>query len=133
MARSDYEKPLGRAMASGPDVVFVELNGPDVDPTQISCSAAVTGSGTPLCQPAFRSGVLGWLMAGPGSGLSEEPVWGCEPVALESESSPRCPPGPVIAWAIASLSIAWKTMSESRRFTHRIASMGPLPSSRLRS
>jgi len=44
--------------------------------------------------------------AGPGSGLSEEPVWGCEPVALESESLPRCPPGfvlePAMAWVIAS-------------------------------
>ena len=40
-----------------------------------------------------RAGSVG--AAGPGSGLSEEPVWGCEPVALESESLPRCPPGPV--------------------------------------
>lgn len=29
--------------------------------------------------------VVGLLPAGPGSGLSEVPVWGCEPVALESE------------------------------------------------
>ena len=35
------------------------------------------------------------VVAGPGSGLSEEPALGCEPVALESESLPRCPPGPV--------------------------------------
>jgi hypothetical protein len=26
--------------------------------------------------------------------LSEEPALGCEPVALESESFPVCPPGP---------------------------------------
>jgi hypothetical protein len=35
------------------------------------------------------------VVAGPGSDLSEEPVWGREPVALESESCPRCLPGPV--------------------------------------
>ena len=38
----------------------------------------------PLCvkkQPGV--GVLGCCLAGPGSGLSEEPAWGCEPVALE--------------------------------------------------
>jgi hypothetical protein len=34
-------------------------------------------------------------MARPGSGLFEVPLWGCEPVTLESESLPRCPPGPV--------------------------------------
>ena len=35
---------------------------------------------------AFGSGVLGW--ARPGSDLSEEPVWGRDPAALETESLP---------------------------------------------
>ena len=67
--------------------------------------------GSLLCQPAFRSGVLGWGLAGPGRGLSEEPALGCESVTLESESFPRCLPGPVPECVIASLSICWKTMS----------------------
>jgi hypothetical protein len=61
----------------------------------------LTGSGSPLCQEAAGSGVLGSAVAGPGSGLSEEPALGCEPVALESESCPVCPPGPVLALAVA--------------------------------
>ena len=76
-------------------------------------------------------------MAGPGSDLSEELVWGCEPAALESESFPRCPPGPVLDMALVvrtvSLIMVWKTMSDSRRFTHRMASMGAFPSASLRS
>jgi hypothetical protein len=44
-------------------------------------------------------------LAGPGSGLSEVPVWGCEPVALESVVVPRCRPGPVIAPLVASSSM----------------------------
>ena len=63
------------------------------------------GSGSPLCQDAAGSGVLGLLVAGPGSGLSEELVWGCEPAALESESLPCCPPGPVAMCRAASLTI----------------------------
>ena len=43
--------------------------------------------------------------------MSEEPALGCEPVALESESCPRCPSGPipvVVAVArTASLSMVW--------------------------
>jgi hypothetical protein len=42
--------------------------------------------GSLLCQDAAGRGVLGCEVAGPGSGFSEEPVWGCEPVALETES-----------------------------------------------
>ena len=55
----------------------------------------------PYRQDAAGSGVLGLRVAGPGSGLSEEPVLGCEPVALESESFPCCPPGPAVACVIA--------------------------------
>jgi hypothetical protein len=52
-------------------------------------------------------GVLGSVVAGPGSDLSEELVWGCEPVALESEPLPRCPPGPVsgLPWPLATIAI----------------------------
>ena len=35
------------------------------------------------------------VLDGFGCGFSEELVGGCEPAALESESLPRCPPGPV--------------------------------------
>src|SRR3954466_9217268 len=79
-------------------------------------SCALTGGGYPpdpsahgslLCQDAVGRAVLGWAVAGPGSGLSEEPVWGCEPVALEGESFPRCPPGPVLDVVRASVSICW--------------------------
>ena len=52
--------------------------------------------GSLLCQEAFGRGVVGLVLAGPGRGLSEGLVWGLEPVALESESLPRCPPGPVL-------------------------------------
>jgi hypothetical protein len=47
--------------------------------------------GTPLCQDAVGSGVLGCVLDGLGCGLSEELVWGCKPVALESESLPLLP------------------------------------------
>ena len=77
-------------------------------------------------------------------GLSEELVWGCEPAALDSESLPRCPPEPVTFLAVgvvvvvsdratASSSMARKTMSDSLRFRHRIASIDDFPSARLRS
>jgi hypothetical protein len=41
------------------------------------------------------------VLAGPGSGLSEEPALGCESVALESVVVPWCPSGPVTACASA--------------------------------
>ena len=68
------------------------------------------------------------MVTGPGSGLSEEPVWGCEPVALESESLPRCPPVPVTSPDRRALSLRfWSahmrayTTLDSRRFSDRIA------------
>src|SRR6478735_10368027 len=91
------------------------------------------GHGSPLCQDAVGSEVLGLVVTGPGSGLSEEPVWGREPAALESESLPRCPPGPVTACVIASSSRWRKTMSESRRFRARMASIEVFPSALRRS
>jgi hypothetical protein len=66
---------------------------------------ATSSHGTPLCQDTAGRAVLGWLAAGPGSGLSEEPIWGCESAALESESFPRCPPGPVASRLFWSSSI----------------------------
>ena len=60
----------------------------------------------PFCVKKLRgSGVLGLVVAGPGSGLSEELVWGCEPAALETESLPRCPPGPVPCVRVRSSSM----------------------------
>ena len=53
--------------------------------------------GSPLCQDTFWGSGLGSLVAGPGVACPKSRCWGCEPVALESESSPRCPPGPVLA------------------------------------
>lgn len=55
---------------------------------------------------AAGSGVLGLVVASPGTGLSEELVEGREPAKLDSDSLPRCPPGPAlepaVAWEIAS-------------------------------
>jgi hypothetical protein len=62
-----------------------------------TATAATSASGSPLCQDAAWSAVVGSVMAGPGSDLSEEPVRGCEPATLDSVAVPRCPPGPVIA------------------------------------
>jgi hypothetical protein len=50
--------------------------------------------GSLLCQPAFRCGVLGWGLAGPGSGLSEEPTSGVRSVTPDCRVVPDCPPGP---------------------------------------
>ena len=60
--------------------------------------------------------------------MSEEPVWGCEPVTLESESLPRCPPGPVaspVRWVSSrrfwSATIRAYTMLDRRLLSDRIA------------
>ena len=58
--------------------------------------AAPCASGSPLCQDAAGRAVLGSVVAGPGSDLFEEPVAGCEPVALDFVVAPECPPGLVI-------------------------------------
>jgi hypothetical protein len=42
-------------------------------------------------------------LEGPGSDLSEELVWGCEPAALDLETFPRCPPGPVPGDAVPAV------------------------------
>jgi hypothetical protein len=48
----------------------------------------------PLCQEAVLRGVVGRVLPGSESGLSEESAWGCEPVAVGSVVVPRCPHGP---------------------------------------
>lgn len=56
-------------------------------------------------------------MAGPGSGLSEVPVWGCEPATLESESLPLCPPGPVATCPNATdarVAVCWRNFERRR-------------------
>ena len=76
-----------------------------------------TGAGNhPSVSRGDRSGVFGCRTAGPGSGLSEELVWGCEPAALESESLPCCPPRHVLVARVlrtASLSMVQKTTATS--------------------
>ena len=70
-------------------------------------------------------------MAGPGSGLSEELVWGCEPAALESESLPRCPPGLVLVLAgVGDRVVEHGLVDDVRQssFQARIASIEVLPS-----
>ena len=70
------------------------------------------------------------LVAGPGSGLSEESALGRESVALESESLPRCPPGPVAeAWSRRcwSASIRSNTTLDRRRFRGRMATIDGVP------
>ena len=57
--------------------------------------SATRTHGSPLCQRAVRERVLGWRVAGPGSGLSEEPATGVGPVTLDVRVVPECPPGPV--------------------------------------
>ena len=65
--------------------------------------------------------------------MSEVPVWGCEPVALESESSHRCPPGLVAICRAASLTMVRKTMSDRRRWRQRMASLEVLQRALVRS
>jgi hypothetical protein len=88
---------------------------------------------TPLCVKMPPRGVLGWVVAGPGSDFSEEPVWECEPVTLESVVVSQCPPGPVTACAIASSTMCRQTMSDRLRFRQRMASIEILPLAFLRS
>ena len=67
-------------------------------------SALLSGRGDEGEEWAVWVGVWS-LVAGPGSDLSEEPAWGCEPVTLESVDVPWCPPGPVLVCASASWNI----------------------------
>src|SRR5213078_5419698 len=61
-------------------------------PRTTSSRSDTTSDPTP---DARWAAVLGWEMAGPGSGLSEEPAAGVEPATLDCRVVPDCPPGPV--------------------------------------
>ena len=47
---------------------------------------------------------VGWLLVGPVSDCSEEPIVGCESVALDIGVVPACPAGPAV-FRLASLAI----------------------------
>ena len=72
------------------------------------------------------------VVTGSGSGLSEEPVSGCNPAALATESFPGCPPGPPAREAArrASACRQAKIALLICRFSARRASFGVLPSAR---
>jgi hypothetical protein len=76
---------------------------------------------------------LGCVVAGPGSGLSEEPMSGVGSVALDCRVVPECPPGPVASRRLWSASICADTMLDSRRLRARMACMGVLPAAFLAS
>lgn len=66
--------------------------------------------GTSLCQVVSGGPVVGSIMAGLGSDLSEVPVVGVEPAALELRVAPCCPPGPTADISRA----AWGSPCEAR-------------------
>ncbi len=72
--------------------------------------------------------------AGPGSGLSEEPVSGVRPVALDFRVVPECPPGPACSSPRdAAPAASWRqATSDSRRRRQRIASIEVLDCCSLR-
>ncbi|MCP2293585.1 hypothetical protein APR08_006550 [Nocardia amikacinitolerans] len=74
-----------------------------------------------------RSGLF-WLAVGLGCDLSEVPVWGVEPVALESAAGPDCPPGLAVSRLRWSSSMRAETTFDMCRFNARIASIEVLPS-----
>ena len=78
-----------------------------------------------VCQVAGR-GVVEWLLAGPGSDLSEELVVGVEPAALDCRVVPGCPPG-FAAPRRSSVIMVRQMWSARRRFRHRRASRAVLP------
>ena len=72
--------------------------------------------------------------AGPGSGLSEEPMSGVRSAALDFRVVPECPPGPACSIAgVRASATSWRqATSESRRRRQRIASIEVLDSCSLR-
>jgi len=73
-------------------------------------------------------GVVEWLLAGPGSDLSEELVVGVEPAALDCRVVPGCPPG-FAATRRSSVIMVRQMWSARRRFRHRLrADLGTLGS-----
>ena len=101
--------------------------------TPISPQEAALKSMQIECLFVSRGRLTRWgrrLVARPGNGLPEEPVAGCDPVALAAESIPYCPPGSLIcAWARrASARRRVKTASLTCRLSARRASLRVLPS-----
>jgi hypothetical protein len=78
-----------------------------------------------VCQAAGRP-VVGSVLAGSGSDLSEELVVGVEPAALDCRVAPECPPGPA-ACSCSSRIMSRQMWSARRRFRQRIASLWLLP------
>ena len=58
--------------------------------------------GASLRQVDLYVGLVGSVLAGPGSDLSKESVVGVEPAALDFVVAPGCPPGPVAVSGCAS-------------------------------
>ena len=96
-----------------------------------------SGGPAPSChQDAAGSPVLGLVLAGPGCGFSEESMPRCESTALETESFPECPPGPVATLAsrlVWSASMRAKMTFDSRRFRTRRAIIDGMPPALCRS
>src|SRR5713101_7711376 len=82
--------------------------------------------GTPLCQDAAETFLLDWL-AGPGCGLSEEPMSGVRSVAPEEVVVADCPPGPALSRCFWSASIRAKTTLDKRRLRARMAIIDGIP------
>jgi hypothetical protein len=72
-------------------------------------------------------GVLGWVVAGSGSGFSEGPTSGVRSVTLDNRVVPDCPPGPAASRWFWSASIRANTTLDRRRFNARIAIIGGIP------
>jgi hypothetical protein len=62
----------------------------------------VSDQRTSLCQVDLDVGLIGSVVTGSGSDLSEESVVGVEPAALDCRVAPWCPPGPVSSLGCAS-------------------------------
>lgn len=102
--------PSAHAFTTSAPVRMPESSNTSISPPTVAAlsgntSSRPTGHGSLLCQDAAGSLVLGLRVTGPGSDLSEEPVWGCEPVALDVSVVPRCPPGLVALFATRSSSM----------------------------
>ena len=70
---------------------------------------------------------VGFVVVGPVSGFSEEPVQGCEPVTLDIRAVPGCPAGSTAKWVQSAVSIRNRTVAK-RCFRARSASSLLLPS-----
>jgi hypothetical protein len=83
----------------------------------------------PEGMPALALGFM--VVAGPGVACPKSWCAGCEPAALDAESFPGCPPGPVTEASAACRAPAWrraKMASLIRRLRDRTASLCVFPS-----